>query len=149
MDWPDRIVRSRRPPIAREPTAGRLEEKTVWSNAPLATVKGMVAESGDVSTNEPLAAALASPTISADTGVDALRPVTPRLNTSAAPVHVVSEVQVTVPDTMASEPVKLSVKPVTEKGVEGAADAVNEEIVPAEAVIVPNSMHAKTVPAHV
>ena len=127
-----------------EPTAGRLDEKMVLSKEPALTVNGMLAASGEVSTNRPEAFAVASPTISAETGVDAVSPVTPTLKDIADPVHVVSELQVTVPETMASPPVKLWVKPLTVNGVEGEAAAVNEEMVPAEALRVPNKMHAKT-----
>jgi hypothetical protein len=51
--------------------------------------------------------------------------------------------QATVPETIASLPLKLWVRPLTVKGVDGAAAAVNDEIVPAEALMVPNKMHAK------
>jgi len=120
-----------------EPTAGRLDEKMDLSKEPVPTVNGTLAEIGEVSTNRPEALAVASPTISAETAVDAVRPVMPRLKDIADPEHVVSELQVTVPDTIASVPLKLWVKPLTVKGVDGAAAAVNEEIVPAEALMVP------------
>jgi len=143
MDWPARMVRLRLPVTNSEPTAGRLDENMVVSKGPAATVNGTLAETGVVSTKRPEAFAVASPTISAETGVDAVRPVMPTLKEIADPVHVVSALQVTVPDTLASEPLKVVVKAPTLNDDAGVATAVKEEMVPAEAVMLPNKMHAK------
>jgi len=143
------MVKPKVPAMVSAPpgTPGRLEERIVWSKCPIPTVNGNAPGPGDVSTNEPVAAALASPTISADTGVVALRPVTPRTKDSAAPEQVVVALQVIVPDALASEPVKPKVKPVIVNGFDGTAAAVNVRIDAAEAVTVPNRMHVRSAAA--
>jgi hypothetical protein len=95
----------------------------------------------------PVAAAVDVPTITAVAGVRVVSPIMPRLKLIAGPVQVDSELHVTVPETMASEPVKLVVKPLTENGVFSEALAVKEEIVAAEAVMVPKRMHDRTAAA--
>src|ERR1019366_8996262 len=151
------MVRSRLPAMASAPTAGRLEEKIVLSNGftqvvpAVQIVNGMFADTGDVSANDPndVKGAVAVPLISANTGVDAVRPLTPRVKSIASPVQVVGELQVIVPETLANEPVKPTVKPVIVNGDDGAATAVNDRIDAAEAVIVPNRMHARSATAFV
>jgi hypothetical protein len=149
MDSCARIVKFIVPPITSDPpgTPGKFEERIMVSNGPFPILKGRVAEVGVVSTNAPAASALASPTISADTGVVALSPVTPRAKVSAAPLQVTSELQVMVPETLASEPVKPVVRVLMLKGDAGVAAAVKEEIEAAEAVMVPSRMQAKTAAA--
>ena len=106
----------------------------------------MVADVGDVSTNAPndVKGAVADPVISANTGVAAVIPLMPRVKSIASPVQVAVPAQVMVPETLANEPEEPKVKSVIVNGDDGAAVAVNEEIVAAEAVMIPNRVHARS-----
>ena len=137
------------------PTNGRLEEKRVLSNGftqvvpAVQIVNGMVADVGDVSTNDPsdVKGAVAVPLISANTGVAAVTPLTISVKSIASPVQVAPELHVIVPETVANEPVAPCVKSVIVNGDVVGTVTVNEEIVDADAAIVPNRMHARSAAA--